>query len=253
MAPEWDRLDVTEDAVLGGRLRLRQPRRGHRVGHDAILLAAATPALAGEHALELGAGVGAAGLVLAKRVESLRVTLLEIDPLLCELARDNAVRNELAGRVGVVEGDVAALGPGMATQFQRVLMNPPFNDATRQQASPDPARRLAHVAACNTLAAWTEAAAYALAAGGTLTMIWRADELADVETTLGRSFGAVWVVPVLPREGVDPIRVLVRAEKGGRAVRQLLPGLILNTSGGSPTAAAEAVLREGKTLPLADF
>src|SRR5437016_1025102 len=40
--------DVTEDTVLGGRLRLRQPRRGHRVGHDAILLAAAVPARAGE-------------------------------------------------------------------------------------------------------------------------------------------------------------------------------------------------------------
>jgi tRNA1(Val) A37 N6-methylase TrmN6 len=253
MAPERDRLDVTEDAVLGGRLRLRQPRRGHRVGHDAILLAAATPALADEHALELGAGVGAAGLALAKRVERLRVTLLEIDPLLCELARDNAARNDLASRVVVVEGDVAALGADMAARFQRVLMNPPFNDATRQQASPDPARRLAHAAAGNTLAAWIEAAAYALADGGTLTMIWRADELADVETVLGKSFGAVWIVPVLPREGVDAIRVLVRAEKGGRAVRQLLPGLILNTSGGSPTAAAEMVLREGKTLPLADF
>ena len=35
---------ASEDAVLGGRLVLRQPLRGHRVGHDAILLAAATVA-----------------------------------------------------------------------------------------------------------------------------------------------------------------------------------------------------------------
>ena len=35
---------VSEDAVLGGSLVLRQPLRGHRVGHDAILLAAATAA-----------------------------------------------------------------------------------------------------------------------------------------------------------------------------------------------------------------
>ena len=59
---------MTDDAVLGGRLRLRQPRRGHRVGHDAILLAAATDARAGDRAVELGAGVGAAGLALARRV-----------------------------------------------------------------------------------------------------------------------------------------------------------------------------------------
>ena len=48
----------TDDAALGGRLTLRQPARGHRFGHDAILLAAATPAAAGEVAVDLGAGVG---------------------------------------------------------------------------------------------------------------------------------------------------------------------------------------------------
>ena len=34
--------DTTEDAFLDGQLRLRQPRSGHRAGHDAMLLAAAT-------------------------------------------------------------------------------------------------------------------------------------------------------------------------------------------------------------------
>src|SRR3954471_19957724 len=87
--------EITEDAVLGGRLSLRQPRRGHRFGHDTILLAAATPARAREHALELGAGVGAAGLALAQRVPSLDVTLIEIDPELAGLAAENAERNGL--------------------------------------------------------------------------------------------------------------------------------------------------------------
>ncbi|MFY9600132.1 MAG: hypothetical protein WAR02_07855 [Pseudolabrys sp.] len=40
--------ETSEDAILGGRLRVRQPMRGHRVGHDAILLAAATGARTGE-------------------------------------------------------------------------------------------------------------------------------------------------------------------------------------------------------------
>ena len=64
--------DVTEDAVLGGRLVLRQPRKGHRVGHDAILLAAACSARPRERLIELGAGVGAAGLAVARRVNDLR-------------------------------------------------------------------------------------------------------------------------------------------------------------------------------------
>src|SRR5690348_482088 len=88
--------DVTEDAILGGRLTLRQPRRGHRFGHDAILLAAAVAAQAGDHAVELGAGVGAAGLALAHRVGGLTVTLIEIDRALASLAQGNAGRNGMA-------------------------------------------------------------------------------------------------------------------------------------------------------------
>src|SRR5258708_28337702 len=89
---------VTEDAVLGGALRLRQPRRGHRVGHDAILLAAACPAHGSEHVVDLGAGVGAAGLAVAARAPGVTVTLVEIDPDLAVLAADNARLNGLAAR-----------------------------------------------------------------------------------------------------------------------------------------------------------
>src|SRR5258708_4459123 len=100
--------DVTEDAILGGRLRLSQPKRGHRVGHDAILLAAACPARSGDGVVDLGAGVGAAGLALAARIPDTTVTLVEIDPELAALAAVNAERNDLAGRVRVAVLDVAA-------------------------------------------------------------------------------------------------------------------------------------------------
>src|SRR2546429_5341090 len=98
--------DLTEDAVLSGRLRLRQPRRGHRVGHDAILLAAAVPARAGETVVELGAGVGAAGLALASRVPGIRLTMVELVPRLAALAAENAQLNGVSAEV--VELDVAA-------------------------------------------------------------------------------------------------------------------------------------------------
>ena len=69
---------TTDDAVLGRRIT--QKKRGHRVGHDAILLAAATGARPGDRVIEFGAGVGAAGLALAVRCPEVDVTLVEIDP-----------------------------------------------------------------------------------------------------------------------------------------------------------------------------
>src|SRR5262249_31191590 len=88
-------LDLTEDAFLGGQLRLRQKRSGHRAGHDAILLAAATSARPKDRVVDLGSGVGAAGLALARRVTGISLTLVEIDPELTELARSNARDNAL--------------------------------------------------------------------------------------------------------------------------------------------------------------
>jgi tRNA1(Val) A37 N6-methylase TrmN6 len=246
----------TDDAVLGGRIRLLQPRRGHRVGHDAILLAAATAAAPGEHAVDLGAGVGAAGIALAARVADLKVTLVEVDPGLADLAAQNIRRNDLSGRMRAVALDIAAPARAFAVLGLRagcaagVLMNPPFNDAARHNRSPDAGRRLAHVAQPG-LAAWVSCATRLLAPHGTLTLIWRADGLGEVIGTLG-AFGAVKVLPVHPRTDACAIRILVTAVKASRAPLALFPGLTLVDADGRPTPEAEAVLRHGATLRMAE-
>ena len=254
MIAQGEPAKTSEDAVLGGRLVLRQPLRGHRVGHDAILLAAATCAHPGERAVDLGAGVGAAGLALAHRVEGLAVTLVEIDPMLAALAQANAERNGLAARVRAVCLDVAApaaefAAAGLAAgSANRVLMNPPFNPAVNP--SPEPGRRLAHAGSPAMLARWVRTACRLLRPGGTLTLIWRADGLADVLAALGRGFGALALLPVHPKPGAPAIRVLARAEKASRAPSTLLPGLELADADGKPSARVQAVLRQGAALSL---
>jgi tRNA1(Val) A37 N6-methylase TrmN6 len=249
--------DFSEDGILGGRLMLHQPKRGHRFGHDAILLAAACPACRGDHALDLGAGVGAAGLALAKRVAGISVTLVEIDPQLSALAQANADRNGFSASIRTVALDVtgsrrafakAELVPGSA---MHVLMNPPFHDEISHQASPDPERALAHVGASTTLAAWVTTAAWMLRPRGTLTLIWRADRLLDVLSALAKAFGGTAVLPVHGKPGRSAIRILLRAVKGSRAPLELVPGLVLNDASGRPTPEAQAVLRDGAPLSLA--
>ena len=67
-------LHYSEDSLLGGRVRLRQPAAGYRVAIDPVLLAAAVPASAGERALDVGAGSAAAALCLGVRVAGVHVT-----------------------------------------------------------------------------------------------------------------------------------------------------------------------------------
>jgi tRNA1(Val) A37 N6-methylase TrmN6 len=182
---------------------------------------------------------------------------------LAALAAENAIDNGfgearvLALDVGAAPDVFAAAGlpPGAA---DGVLMNPPFNDPGRQQVSPDRGRSLAHAGPADLLNLWIGTAARLLRTGGTLTLIWRADGLAEVLAALEGDFGAVAVMPVYPKPGAPAIRVLVRAAKGASAPLTTLPGLVLNDVNGTdvngrPSVAAEDVLRRGKALPLASM
>ncbi|MCP3471956.1 methyltransferase [Bradyrhizobium sp. CCGUVB1N3] len=246
---------LTEDAFLDGQLRLMQKRSGHRAGHDAILLAAATAAKAGDRVVDFGAGVGAAGLALARRVPGISLTLVEIDAELGSLARANAAANAIEAETIVLDvtaGAESFAASGLSPDsIDVVLMNPPFNDAVRHRGSPDQARHVAHVATEETLHAWVHAARRILKSGGVLTLIWRADGIADVLTALSRGFGSLAVLPVHGDAEKPAIRVLVRAIKGGRAPTRILPSLMLNEESRVPKKELREVLSGRAVLPLA--
>ena len=246
----------TEDAFLGGQLRLRQPKSGHRAGHDAMLLAAATPARAGDRVVDFGAGVGAAGLAVARRVPGIGLVLVEIDAGLAELARGNAAANGLLADVMVLDvtsdaSTFAAAGL-LPDSADVVLMNPPFNDQARHRASPDKAREIAHVATPATLASWVHASRRILKSGGVLSLIWRADGLAEVLAALDRGFGSLAILPIHGDPAAPAIRVLIRAIKGGRAPAELHPALMLNDESALPNKEVQAILAGEGTLPLAE-
>ena len=250
-----DPREFTEDAFLGGRLRLRQPRSGHRAGHDAMLLAAATPARSGDRVVDLGAGVGAAGLAVAKRAAGIELVLVEIDEGLAALARGNATANAIAADVIMLDvtsaAEVFAAAGLPPDSVDVVLMNPPFNDPARHRASPDKAREIAHVATAATPEKWVRAARRILKSGGALALIWRADGLVEVLSALGRGFGSLEILPVHADARVPAIRVLIRASKGGKAPLQIHAALMLNDESALPNKQVEDALAGKGVLPLA--
>jgi tRNA1(Val) A37 N6-methylase TrmN6 len=254
--PMTEPLDVSEDAFLGGQLRLRQLKSGHRAGHDAVLLAAAISARSGDRVVDLGAGVGVAGLAIARRVAGIDLVLVEIDPTLAGLARTNAADNAIAADVIVLDVESSAatfaavgLGPD---SVDAVLMNPPFNDPARHRRSPDASRGIAHVATETTLMNWVHAARRILKPKGTLTLIWRADGIAEVLSALDHGFGNLEILPVHSDVRGPANRILVRATKGGRAPTQILSPLMLNDESGVPNKRVQEILAGKGSLPLAN-
>ena len=246
---------LDETLMFDGRLRLFQPLRGHRVGTDAVLLAAAVDAPSGM-IVDVGAGCGAVGLALALRAPGARVTLVEIDPAMAEVARRNVALNDFAARVTVAEADVLNAPSRSALSLANdsadlVVTNPPFFSAGAARSSPDAGRARAHVLAQGaTLEAWVKACAALLKPKGKLVVIHRADALHELLAAMAARLGDIAILPVHPRAGEAAARVLVRGVKGSRAPLALRAGLTLHGEGGSFTPQAEALHRGVATLGL---
>lgn len=225
-------------------MRLRQKADGYRAGMDAALLAAACDALPGQRVLEPGCGVGGALLAAATRRPEVLFQGVERDPAHAALATENADLNGLSARVAILTGDVdsgfRALGLPV---FDAVMANPPFFDDPATLRAPHPAKSGAWMAD-GGLKAWTTFCLKAVREGGTITIIHRADRLADILALLAPKAGSFRIRPIAPFADVPAKRVIVRAIKTGKAPLVLLPPLVLHDrDGGKHAAEAEAILR----------
>lgn len=246
----FDPDDLTDDAFLGGRLHLWQPKRGYRAATDAVFLAAACGAVSGQSVLDLGCGAGTAALCLGVRVPGLRLAGIEVQADYAELARRNAVRAGLDLELAVAS--VLAPPQAMRRDFDQVITNPPYYPGSGSPAQ-DSGRDMA-LREVVGIADWTDAALRRLRPGGELTMILRVDRLAEALPALTPKAGAITILPIAARQGREAGRVILRARKGARAALRLLAPFITHDHDHHPgdrdhhSAEAEAVLRHAGGL-----
>tara|TARA_R110002020_G_scaffold104547_22_gene244564 strand:- start:1121 stop:1903 length:783 start_codon:yes stop_codon:yes gene_type:complete len=245
--------DLSEDAFLGGALKLLQPRRGYRAGVDPLLLAAAVPATRGQSVLELGCGAGAAILSLGSRVPGLSLTGVEVQDPYADLARRNAARNGL--EIEVHTADLAALPrPLKARSFDHVIANPPYFRAGAHLPADDAGRAMA-LGDTAPLPLWIEVAARRLKPRGYLHLINRTDRLPEMLAVGTAHLGSIEALPLSARLGRAPELVILRMRKDGRAPFRLHAPVILHDGDRHVQDGADdyrpeiaAVLREGAAL-----
>ncbi len=245
-------IDHTHDALLGGLIRLKQPRKGQRASADAVMLAAAVVAKPGARVLELGCGSGVAMLCLAARLKAVHVVGLELQPDLAALCARNILANGMADRLSVYEGDIRArrIAGLVPNSFAQVFANPPYFDMARHRVSPHAGRAAARAEAEDAdLGHWVAALLRYAAPNAGLTLIHKADRLGDILAALDGKAGAIRVIPLWSKVGQPAKRVIVRAVKGSKAPLTLTPGLLLHQADGSYLPEIDAVLRAGAALP----
>lgn len=240
---------TTLDGILDSQLFVEQPAQGFRIAVDTILLAHFTPLLPHENLIEFGCGVGGALLALAHRVKNAHITGIEKQPELAKLCEKNIERNGFKDRVGVVAVALENLAPSFSASFDHVMMNPPFHDAARHDSSPLLRKKIANTEENKSLSLWIEKAHEVLRQKGTLTLIHRADRVAEICAILSPLFPEIEILPLLPKEDKPAKRIIIVARKNAKEedtqkpTIKTRPPLILHTTQNTYTPEVEAILR----------
>ncbi|MDT8903682.1 tRNA1(Val) (adenine(37)-N6)-methyltransferase [Anaeroselena agilis] len=202
-----ERLD---DLLIGG-LKIIQQADRFRFSLDAVLLAHFATVKRGAAAVDLGAGTGVLGLLLAARGAK-RVTGVEISPEMADMARRSVGVNALDDRLAVVCADVRAIPEGAllaGRNWDLVVANPPYRPLGGGGVSPREELALARHELAGGLDDFVAAAAFLLKDRGRLAMVHLPERLTDV-------------VGALRREGVEPKRLRLVHPAPGKAAKLLL-------------------------------
>ncbi len=245
----------TIDVFHRGAFHLVQPAlKGHRSGVDAMILASAVPDDFSGHAVDLGAGAGAAGLAVAARCKNAHVTLVERSAFMADFAAKSVshpLNDALASRIKILQADVSLSGKarvfaGLADNaFDFAILNPPFNEA-HDRATPDPLKAEAHVMHEGMFEQWLRTAAAIVRPGGGIAIIARPHSIAAILDALEGRFGGLQIVGVQPRPDQAAIRIVVRGIRGSRAKLSLMPALILHEENGNAFGARANAINNGQ-------
>jgi tRNA1(Val) A37 N6-methylase TrmN6 len=239
--------EKTKDDFLGGRVNLSQPKKGYRITSDSIFLAACLSPKNNDRILDVGAGTGAILSCLYARIP-IEATLhgIELQDQLIELARINGIE-----KIQYFQGDMFSEVEGCEpNSYHQVVSNPPYYDKGTVTNSPFETKATAFGKEMDDLKLWIERLVRMARPKGYVTVVHRADRIDDIISVLAEKCGSIVIYPFYSKQGKDASRVIIRAQKDAKGLLSLKSGMIVHTSDGNYSAAAENILRNAQHLDI---
>ncbi|MFY9175254.1 MAG: tRNA1(Val) (adenine(37)-N6)-methyltransferase [Peptococcia bacterium] len=225
-----------DDLLLNG-LQIIQKTGGFRFTLDSILLAHFVTLKNGDHIVDLGTGTGIIPLVLTTRAQKLRITGIEIQPEMAEMATRSVLLNKLDEQIEIREGDLRNIHKTLGREVCHVVTaNPPYGLIGDGQISPVKNKAQSrHELSC-TLEEVVQAAAKLLNYQGRFALIQRAERLNSLFSLLTHYKLEPRRVRFIHPYIDKPARlVLVEARKCAPQNLQVLPPLVVYHESGRYT------------------
>jgi tRNA1Val (adenine37-N6)-methyltransferase len=184
-------------------IQVYQNIEGYRFSVDALLLYSFVNTPRASKIIDLGAGSGIIGMLLAKKYENAEVYLVEVQKALVSLSEKNVILNNLQDRVFVIPSDIRELNKKLSSDylllskgyknlnslilpenFDIVVSNPPFRKVKSGLISDRDERSIARHELMLSLCDILEAAALLLKHQGRLFMIHLPERLTEIINVL---------------------------------------------------------------------
>ena len=240
-------MDTTLDGLLNHQIVVEQPKSGFRIALDTVFLAASVPADPHHTVLDMGCGVGGAILCLAFRIPLFKGVGAEIQKNMITLCQKNIERNGFQSRLTVQEANIGSFPKTWDQAFDHVMMNPPYHKEKHHSLTDNVSKRIANVEKTDDLILWIKKASQCLKKTGTLTLIHRADREREICQILSNEFDGIDILYLLPKAGVAPKRLIIRATKEKGGIHHVKP-FVLHQIDGTYTHQADNILREAQAI-----
>ena len=221
-------MELTEDTILNGKIKLFQPKDGYRVALDPIILASFISPMPYRKILDVGCGVGTISLILKMKESAAEITAIDMDKEMCRICAQNSAVNELAMNILNVGIEDKTLPKELL--FDHVVTNPPF--FRKKSSHFSESKKLANFETIS-LVEWISLCINKLKNSGTFSIIHRASRLEEILSTLKNRAGAVKVVPIFSKSNKEANRVVVQAKKSSKSEMKMLPGIVVHLDDGS--------------------
>ncbi|HHW23785.1 MAG TPA: tRNA1(Val) (adenine(37)-N6)-methyltransferase [Clostridiaceae bacterium] len=228
--------ETLEDLQLNG-LFILQKKEAFRFGMDAVLLSSFVTAKKDQRVLDLGTGTGIIPLLLSAKTRAHKITGLEIQPDIADMAQRSVDGNNLGHKIDIVKGDIkeaiSIFGRG---SFEVVVTNPPYTSAGSGLLNTEDTKAISRHEIYCTLEDILKTSSALLRPRGEFFMVHKPERLTDIIEGMRKvNLEPKILRLVCARAGKEPSLILIKGLKNGNPGLKIMPVLFIYDENGNYT------------------
>ncbi|MBQ7307830.1 MAG: methyltransferase [Clostridia bacterium] len=221
---EYERIDDLEYKGL----KIIQSEKEYSFTSDSVLLANFVKINSKEKSLELCSGSGVIGILAQAKNNVKDMTLMEIQPNMCDMASRSLKLNNL-NNIKIVNGDIRKIEDYFEPQsFGYVLANPPYKKIDCHTMSEKQNINMSRYEVSLTLEELIKSVSYVLKYGGKFALIYDTDRMIEVFYLMKiYDLEPKKLQIIYPKQTVNSNVFMVEAIKNGKTGIRVLPSRVL--------------------------